>query len=263
LNPYLKPIEQKEAVEKLAKYQKGMMLVQGDEGAGKDIFLHLLAYKMRRYFGKHVGLDQPPREAFDGNLNWHWNNAECKWEFYGEDGQYWKDCHPHFKFSPSVMTEVFSHIDGDDDEAFNIWWDEIGCNLLNNSVLGMSEFWRYVQRRRAMNKSNLMMGGLIRVHRHYNMLIIGNTQAIEDLDVKMVLQRVSSIARCKWLGNNTTEAKVQMVKFAGEEGLFKWHKTKPDKFTIDGAERRDMFNGKRVYDIFNSASRTSITLGGR
>ncbi len=45
-------------------YLSGLMLVTGEAGSGKGVFMHQLAYKMRYYFGKLVVTDTRPRESF-------------------------------------------------------------------------------------------------------------------------------------------------------------------------------------------------------
>ncbi len=45
-------------------YVRGLMLVTGEPGAGKGIFMHMAAKKMNHYFGKVVVTDTRPRESF-------------------------------------------------------------------------------------------------------------------------------------------------------------------------------------------------------
>lgn len=49
-------------------YIRGLMLVTGEAGAGKGIFMHMVAYKMRYYFNKLIITDTKPRESFGMNI---------------------------------------------------------------------------------------------------------------------------------------------------------------------------------------------------
>lgn len=63
----LKPdltLEEREDAYFWKDFISGLMLVTGEKGGGKGIFIHMLAYKMRYYFDKIVISDTRPRESF-------------------------------------------------------------------------------------------------------------------------------------------------------------------------------------------------------
>ncbi len=56
--------EEKEDAAFWKKYMRGIMLLMSPPGQGKDMFLHMLAYKAKRYWGRTIILDTRPRPLF-------------------------------------------------------------------------------------------------------------------------------------------------------------------------------------------------------
>lgn len=63
----LTPEEQEDA-EFWKQYRRGLMLVTGPPGQGKDMFAHMVAYKFKRYFGVKAILDTRPRKLFGASI---------------------------------------------------------------------------------------------------------------------------------------------------------------------------------------------------
>ena len=58
--------EEKEDAKFWKQYYEGKMIVTGDTGGGKGIFIHMLMKKMSYYFDKLIVTDTKPRESFGG-----------------------------------------------------------------------------------------------------------------------------------------------------------------------------------------------------
>jgi len=68
------------------------------------------------------------------------------------------------------------------EKAADDWVTSRGQVLLKNSVLYLTEFWRYCYKREPHNPMNKTMGGIHKEKRHLDCLILGTTQQVEDLD---------------------------------------------------------------------------------
>jgi len=68
------------------------------------------------------------------------------------------------------------------EKAADDWVTKEGRVLLKNSVLYLTEYWRYCYKREAMNPMNKTMGGIHKESRHLDCLVLGTTQQVEDLD---------------------------------------------------------------------------------
>lgn len=147
----------------------GLCLIVGDPGKGKDCFGNYISYQIHRYFPwKRVLRDEKPRKLFG--------------EYAG-------------LFSDSVLAEEllrmkavasglnsFSARNQAIEKAADDWVTTKGQVLLKNSVLYLTEFWRYCYKREPGNPMNKTMGGIHKEKRHLDCLILGTTQQVEDLD---------------------------------------------------------------------------------
>lgn len=146
----------------------GLCLVVGEPGAGKDLFGNYLSYTLHRYFPwKRILRDEKPRKL------------------YGEYARL---------FNESVLAEDLARMRavakgveiserGEAlQQAADEWVTKEGIVLLKNSVLYLTEYWRYCYKRDPHNPMNKTMGGIHKEKRHLDCLILGTTQQVEDLD---------------------------------------------------------------------------------
>ena len=146
----------------------GLCLVVGPPGAGKDLFGNWLSYTLKRYFPwKRILRDEKPRKLYG--------------EYAG-------------LFNESVLAEDLSRMRAIAsgvgitqlgmvlEKAADDWVTSKGQVLLKNSVLYLTEFWRYCYKREPHNPMNKTMGGIHKEKRHLDCLILGTTQQVEDLD---------------------------------------------------------------------------------
>jgi len=205
----LTPEETKQAIVLYNLFNElwGLCLVVGDPGAGKDLFGNFLSYTIKRFFPwKRVMRDEKPRKL------------------YGEYGGL---------FNESVLAEDLARMRdiakgvgiGERGEliekAADNWVTTEGQVLLKNSILYLTEFWRYCYKRDPHNPMNKTMGGIHKEKRHLDCLIIGTTQQVEDLDRFTCLPWVDWKVICTRATNNKTGFVfwVQKVKYDKRMGV--------------------------------------------
>jgi len=146
----------------------GLCLIVGDPGAGKDLFGNYLSFTLKRYFPwKRILRDEKPRKLYG--------------EYAG-------------LFNESVLAEDLTRMRAIAsgvgiaqlgmvlEKAADDWVTSRGQVLLKNSVLYLTEFWRYCYKREPHNPMNKTMGGIHKEKRHLDCLVLGTTQQVEDLD---------------------------------------------------------------------------------
>ena len=149
----------------------GLCIVRGDPGAGKDTFLNWLLYTCKRYFpAKRILRDEKPRPLFgpyDGLFNEERIRDDLK------------------SMREASAGAGIAHIDEALEKAADEWVKGDKAQvLLKHSVIGLTEFWKYVYNREPHNPMNKTMGGIHKMKRHLDTLIVGCTQLESDLDKK-------------------------------------------------------------------------------
>jgi len=146
----------------------GLCLITGIPGTGKDLFGNYISYQIKRFFPyKRIMRDEKPRRLFG--------------EYAG-------------LFNENVLAEdlarmramtsglPISAVGVAMEEAADDWVTKRGQVMLKNSVLYLTEFWDYCYKRNPHKPINKTMGGIHKVKRHLDCLILGTTQQVEDLD---------------------------------------------------------------------------------
>lgn len=157
----------------------GLCIIRGDPGAGKDTFLNWFLHTCKRYYPvKRVLRDEKPRKLF-GPYDGLFNEERIK-----------DDLDQMRTVAKGVRKETGgSRFDGSYMEALEQaaekWANsERAKVLLQDSIVGLTEFWKYVYNREPHNPMNKTMGGIHKMKRHFNTLIVGCTQLESDLDKK-------------------------------------------------------------------------------
>lgn len=146
----------------------GLCLIVGPPAAGKDLFGNWLSYTIKRFFPwKRILRDEKPRRLY-GEYAGLFNESVL-----AEDLARMREIAKGVGISQ--RGEVL-------EKAADDWVTEKGRVLLKNSVLYLTEFWRYCYKREPHNPMNRTMGGIHKEKRHLDSLIVGTTQQVEDLD---------------------------------------------------------------------------------
>ena len=265
INPQLEDWEYEEA-EMLAAVTRGLMIVTGYPGAGKDLFGVTLAWKLRWYFGRRVGLDVRPRRLFDetvfplGNRYFPFDEVvlfdemrkteQAARGIVEEDEQTEEGAtvKKERKLSKTELNAMAAN-----------WAHNEGRIKLQNSVLHLQEFWRYMHNRRPMSPIGIAIGGIIKTHRHLDLLIIGTAPRKDELDEKACLKYVNFEARCHWAGDreDTTIANIYPTRFVSSKGVLETSGD-PFHFIVDGGKPRPRLGDKRYFDLYVSKNQTSF-----
>lgn len=148
----------------------GVCIIVGDPGTGKDLFGNYLAYKIKRYFPwKRILRDEKPRELF-GEYAGLFNESVLA-----------EDLAKMRAMCKGVKT---TDLNGVMEKAADDWATNEGTVLLKNSLLYLAEYWRYCYNREPHNPMNKTMGGVQKMKRHLDCLVVGTSQLTSDLDRK-------------------------------------------------------------------------------
>lgn len=168
----------------------GVCVVIGDPGTGKDLFGNYLTYNIKRFFPwKRILRDEKPRPTY-GSYAGLFNEAVLANEL-------------------RMMREMAAgtgatKVDAVMEKAADDWVTGSGTVLLKNSVLYLTEYWRYCYNREPHNPMNKTMGGIHKVKRHLDCLIIGTIQLPSELDKKTCLPWIDWRVTCTRSVTNKT-----------------------------------------------------------
>lgn len=90
------------------------------------------------------------------------------------------------------------------EQAADNWISSEGQVLLKNSILYLTEYWRYCYKRDPFNPMNKTMGGIHKVKRHFDIFIIGTIQLMTDLDRFTCLPFLDWEIKCRRSAVNPT-----------------------------------------------------------
>lgn len=180
----------------------GVCVVKGDPGNGKDLFGNYITYKLKTYFPhKRILRDEKPRKLYGGYAGLFNENIL-------------QDSLSKMRtIAKGIKTQ--KELDVTLDNLAEDWVSGSGEVLLKNSVLYLTEFWRYCYNREPHNPMNKTMGAIHKVKRHLDCLILGTIQIVDELDKKTAKQWIDWIVTCVKSVHNPTGFYyyVQKVKY--------------------------------------------------
>jgi len=154
----------------------GLCIVCGPPGAGKDTFLNWFLYTCKRFFPqKRILRDEKPFPLF-GKYAGLFNEARIKADLdqmrkvaLGTDGEEEQDDRAETRLAKSADKWAKSNR---------------AKVLLQDSIVGLTEYWKYVQTLNFMSPMNKTMGAIHKMARHFNTLVVGCAQLESDLSRK-------------------------------------------------------------------------------
>lgn len=213
----------------------GVCIIKGDPGTGKDLFGNYLSFKIKRFFPwKRILRDEKPRKLF-GEYAGLFNEKVLRDSL----------AQMRLLAKGSAITEI----DNVMDKAADDWVTGSGEVLLKNSLLYLTEYWRYCYNREPHNPMNKTMGAIHKVKRHLDCLIIGTVQLPSELDKKTCLPWVDWEVTCTRSVVNKTGFVyfVQKVKYDRRLDMLTPIGGKPFPIAFDaGKPRTDIGDGKIV-----------------
>ncbi len=247
LNPNLSAEERADALF-WQHYTRGIMVVDGPPGSGKDLFATVVAWKMKRYFNKTAILDFKPRKIF---------------------GPYMPFNEQTFGAQLGRLNEVagFNDKTGSQKKQKEIignWVASEGQVLFKNSVAVFQEFRRYFYKRRPFLPLGMCLADVFDIFRHLDLLVIGTCVDARELDDHSCLPKVTYRARampakdeygrpipastvvrirsCTWMSH------ISQLQERGQ--IVPVH--------VDGLKPRPQLNWKRYVDLYPSNNAQSI-----
>jgi len=211
----------------------GVCVVVGDPGTGKDTFGNYLSYILKRYFpDKRILRDERPRELF-GNYAGLFNDRVLSEDLA--------------KMREVAKGAGATKIDGVLEKAADEWVSTKGIVLLKNSILYLSEYWRYCYNREPHNPMNKTMGAIHKVKRHLNTLIIGTVQLTTELDRKTCLPWIDWRVACTRSRRDSTRYTYFIEKVRYDRRVNKLiSASKPLAIPIDAGKPRSFIGDGKV-----------------
>jgi len=212
----------------------GLCIIVGDPGQGKDTFLNYIGYTLKRYFpDKRLLRDEKPRRLF-GNYAGLFNE-----ETLAADLEIMND---------AAQGIGITQKDKILEKAADDWVTDKGTALLHNSVLLLTEFWKYVYNRDPHKSINKTMGAVHKMKRHINTLIFGCVQLPTDLDKKTCLPWIDWRVTCSRSRHDTTRYIyfIEKVRYDRRRDVLV-SASKPMSIPVDAGKPRSFIgNGKII-----------------
>ena len=219
----------------------GVIIVKGDPGTGKDLFGNYLQWNLKRWFPwKRMLRDERPRSLF-GDYDGLFNEQVIA-DDLGKMRAIAKGTPKAEVSNGLVYTDAL-------EKAAEDWVKGTGEVLLKNSVLYLTEYWRYCYNREPHNPMNKTMGAIQKTKRHLDMLVIGTTQLVEELDKKTALPWIDWRVICTHSKINPTGFTyfVERVKYDKRMDMLTTISARPFPISFDaGKPRSEMGVGKIV-----------------
>jgi len=232
-------------VEFYTQLKRGVMVVTGEPGAGKDTFMFFLLWKLKTLFKDfRVLLDRKPRLLFGEYIPFdeeilmdEFKNLSDRYRSGKSD---LKHDFARFSQKKEIINQIVNH------------WIENNDDLFYNAAIGLTEFWRYFRNREPHNPVNKAVSPLLKRYRHHNLLIIGTTPDIDELDVKACLRRVTHEVRSSQTNRKGMHVYTIYRRRQFSKGSVIETASPPVTLYIDALAPRKRLGGKCLYDLFNS-----------
>ena len=217
----------------------GHMLVVGPPRQGKGTFGNILTWRIARYFGKHVVRDDKPMDIWVDTVGAYtrfnddtMNEDIARMEVVADRDQVSTEDGKKAKLSKE-QKEIRHK------QAVERWSTENGEVMLQDAVVLLDEYHRYVDRRRPGSSTLLALGGLIKMWGHLDMLLIGLAQSVHDLDRFRILPYVTHVVKVQmYTGSerplSTVEIDLHRVRWNSQREQFV-DSDKKTKIYLDGA----------------------------
>lgn len=242
---------QRKDAEFMRSISKGVGLISGDPGSGKDLFGGSTAFMQKYYFPQRRALlDFLPRRAFGeyvpfgmremmGEINKMAKKA-------GVEGcETSKDPKEEEEFGERIENETIK------------WATEgEGELLFTDAVWYMQELRPKAYNRNPSARTNKFIGGVLTVWRHLDLLTMGTHTDPEEIDYKAFLKKVTWRAKCSWsiTRPNTSIVTIARGVFIGGSNVFAVEQT-PVHYIVDGGKPRDFLGGLRLFDLYKSKNK--------
>lgn len=244
--------KEKDLANDMAIMTMGVGLAIGDPGSGKSAFLTFWCYMLKYLFGFKAILDVPPRKLFG---EWYLFNTD-KLKAESERTRL-------LQSGKMEEMEVIKDDNGVPLPPEAQWAAANASQLFYNACFGAEEYSDYYPR---LGQGRTRMGAALfnfhRKYRHSNLLILGATPKIEEVDINMcqhyITHHIFVSPHPEARGECTLARVVPRRLWQGE--YVTDVKREPFDFEIWGLEPRDFLGGDCFYHLFNTKNRQRIKL---
>ena len=234
----------------LRTISRGVMLVTGEPGSGKDLFGVSFAARQKYLFGRRILLDFLPKKAFGDYTLF---NAQV---MNGEINRMAKKSGVDGIFTGDDVSEGDQFLE----EETRKWALEgEGEVLLKNAVLYLSELKRYCYNRNPHNKFNKFVGSINSVWRHLDLLVIGTHVLAHEIDRYTYLSYAKIRATCDWsiTRPGTTDVTIARGAFITSDSVYRVE-GQPLVLHVDGGVPRSWLGDKRFFDLYKTKNYVNL-----
>jgi hypothetical protein len=222
----------------------GHMIVTGMPRQGKGLFATWLSYWLHRLFrNRHIICDEKMKPAFGEH------------KIFNED-MLRQDIDRMMEVAKDNGAKL-KKTEKESKDFVEKWIAESGEVVLKNSILRLTEYWRYMYNRRPGTLMNYFISGILRQWGHIDTFVIGDAQLAHDLDAFTCLPYVNYDVRCMWSSTrqNTVDAHFYQTMFNKSRGKLT-PIGKPHILHIDGGKQHEFLGVKGIAEdgspIYNS-----------
>lgn len=264
--------EEREDAEFWSRFRRGVMLVTGPPGQGKDMFAHMLAFKFKRYFSMRAISDTKPRKDFGEYIPFSTDFLVDQLDRVMEVSTGHVKLLELPKGKPKTeddflqMEEIeaenerlslfIPHVTDDGE-----WVSSRGVVFIRRAVWLLNEFGsRYMYKKEPNAPITRVLLKTFTIWRHLQSLIIGlgteredfNPQCFPKVTCEVRLQRLSSLGRRILHPKRLVfGAMIYPLRYVGATGEL-MVSGRPIPLIIDGDKPRDCLYGKAWKDLFNT-----------
>lgn len=234
----------KKLVDQLSTIARGFMLINGENGGGKDLFAVSTAATFKYCFGRRAILDFLPCETF----------GEYVLLDVSTILQIVEDIARSYRVQGIEKSADSKELAQFMQEAIVKWLLEgEGYDIFKGAVFYISELKKVAYNRNPMSRTNKFIGTLGTCWRHLDLLVMGTHVYENEIDIKAYLQYAKLRAYCKQtMTQNLFKVTMMRGQYAGPDFVISNILMKPLVFYIDGNEPRDFLGGKRFYDLWKT-----------
>lgn len=258
--------EEKEDAEFWRDYLRGIMLITGMPGQGKGMFAHMLAFKLKRYFGLTVVSDTRPRPLFGKNVPFSHdflvNQLDRMFEVatgrIREVGKPKKDDDGD-EIDWEAPNLISPHV-ADDGK----WISSQGEVFIRRAIWLLDEFGsKYMNRREPNNPIHrTLLFKIFPIWRHLESIIVGMATEKDDLDPRCEPKLTTEVRCTRLIVPDNPERLVfgitlYPLRYVSSVGELEYVGQKI-RILLDGDEPRDCLGGKSWKDLYNTKQAVAI-----
>lgn len=217
---------------------RGIMYVGGGARQGKDLFGMVMAYLMRRYFGRPVLLDCKPRRLFG---EYTYFNPELMMNEISKMA----------RLSTVETGQKEMPLDKNQEKAFteaSNEWIEDNKVKFQNAIIYLSELGRYCPRRNPHNRVNRFIGALNSQWGHLDFLMVGTHLQQNEIDLTTYMGKVKLWVNCTWMisRQDTTHATIVREMYLDDSAVI--NASLPVmNYYVNGGKPREFLTHEKTY----------------